>query len=361
MALIVLTPGPLLTVQDLGRPAARRYGVPQGGAMDRFALQAANILVGNPPGAAGLEITAGGAAISFQRPALIAVAGADLGATIDGRPLPLWSAVSISPGAQLRWGGRSNAWGARAYLAVAGGIAVPEVLGSRSTDLGGGFGGLGGRALRAGDTLAVRLKAKGRRQTAKRAGPQSATAPDMRHYRLHPIDEQEPEPARLPLVGHHWPPEARPPYGACPTLRVIAGPHLDCFAPGALAELAGDTFQISATSNRMGYRMEGPRLRYAAPASLPSLGVVPGAIQVPPDGDPILLMADAQTTGGYPVIGAVIGADLPLAAQLLPGDQLRFRIVMPDEAHNALRMQAAALAAGGEPDEGMALAALAGG
>lgn len=341
--------GPLLTIQDLGRPAARRYGVPQGGAMDRFALQAANVLVGNPPDAAGLEITAGGAAISLQRPALVAVTGADLGATVDGRPLPLWSAVSLSPGASLRWGGRGSAWGARAYLAVAGGVAVPQVLGSRSTDLGGGFGGLGGRPLRPGDTLEVWQEAEGKREKGVAASS------------LFDIGERQAEPVLLPRVGHFWPPEARPPYRACPALRIIPGPHLACFTPDALAELTGASFQISATSNRMGYRLAGPRLRYAAPVSLPSLGVVPGVIQVPPDGAPILLMADAQTTGGYPVIGAVIGADLPLAAQLLPSDQLRFQIVVGDEAQIALREQAAALAAGGEPDEGMALAALAGG
>ncbi len=149
----VISAGPLMTVQDLGRPGARRYGVSPGGALDPFALAAANQLVGNPPGAAGVEITAGGADLRIQRTATIALAGADLGASLDGRPIPLWTAVRVDAGATLRLAGRRQDWGGRAYLAAAGGVDVPPVLGSRSTDLAGGFGGLDGRALRAGDLL----------------------------------------------------------------------------------------------------------------------------------------------------------------------------------------------------------------
>jgi allophanate hydrolase subunit 2 len=145
----ILAAGPLMTVQDLGRPGARRYGVSPGGALDTFALAAANRLVGNPPAAAGLEITAGGAALRLRRPALIALAGGDLAASLDGRPIPLWTAVLADAGATLGLAGRRGAWGARAYLAVAGGVDVPPALGARATDLAGGFGGLEGRALRA--------------------------------------------------------------------------------------------------------------------------------------------------------------------------------------------------------------------
>lgn len=322
----IITPGPLLTVQDLGRPSARRFGVATGGAMDSFALQAANLLVGNPADAAGLEITIGGAELVLQRPALIALTGGDLGARLNGRPLQLWAAVAISPGATLRFGGRPGGWGARAYLAVAGGIAVPPVLGSRSTDLAGGFGGLHGRPLRPGDRL--------------RTGPALSSL--------------------IPTVGRHWPTARRPAYSPEPLLRIIPGPHIDCFMPGALADLCSRPLQISPTSNRMGYRLEGLTLPYARPTSLASLGVVPGSIQVPPDGAPILLMADAQTTGGYPLIGALAGADLPLAAQLLPGDSLRLRVASLDEALAARQAQATALASGPEPDEGDLLTALAG-
>lgn len=322
----VVAAGPLLTVQDLGRPGAQRSGVPQGGAMDAFALAAANRLVGNPVDEAGLEITAGGAELIIRRAALIAVTGGDLGATLDGRPLPLWTATRVMAGARLRLAGRRGAWGARAYLAVAGGIAVAPVLGSRSTDLAGAFGGFGGRALRSGDQL--------------------------------PVGVAEHDPGHA--WGRRWPEALRPAYGPLPTLRLIAGPHLDCFAPGVLEALSAATLRIGASSNRMGYRLEGATLAYARPCSLPSLGVVPGAIQVPPDGAPILLMADAQTTGGYPIVGTVIGPDLPLAAQLLPGDALRLAVTTLEEALAAARSMAAALAASPEGGDEELLAALAG-
>ncbi|MEI7772262.1 MAG: urea amidolyase, partial [Chloroflexales bacterium] len=169
-------------------------------------------------------------------------------------------------------------------------------------------------------------------------------------------------PARLvPAVGQRWPEIARPAYAAEPALRIIPGPHLECFAPDVIEAMAAARLRVSATSNRMGYRLDGLRLPYARPCSLPSLGVVPGTIQVPPDGAPILLMADAQTTGGYPVVGVLISADLPLAAQILPGDSLRLAPTTLAVASAALRAQAVALAHGPDPGEGDLLAALAGG
>lgn len=310
--LTIITPGPLATIQDRGRPDARRYGVPTSGAMDVFALQAANLLAGNPASAAAIEFTAGGVALEFTHPTLFALTGADLGATLAGRPLPLWTSRLASPGDRLRLSGRRADWGARAYLAVAGGIDVPEVLGSRAVDLAGGFGGYQGRPLRAGDQLAVGAPARG------------VVSP----------------------LGRTWPTPARPAYRRRPPLRIIPGPHLHCFAPDALGQLASATLTISATSNRMGYRLQGLRIPHLRPTSLPSLGVVPGVIQVPPDGEPILLMADAQTTGGYPVLGCVIAADLPLAAQLLPGDSLTLEPTTLAEAHAARLALAEALAAG---------------
>lgn len=322
----VISSGPLMSIQDLGRPEARRYGVSPGGALDPFALVVANQLVGNPPGAAGIEITAGGALLRLRRAALIALTGADLGASLNQRPMQLWTAVRAAAGATLELAGRRSSWGARAYLAIGGGIDVPPVLGARSTDLIGGFGGLHGHALHAGDLL--------------------------------PLGQPSSEGAIL--VGQHWPDHARPAYSAQPTLRFVPGPHLECFVPGSLEALAAATLQISGTSNRMGYRLEGLRLHYSHLQNLLSLGVVPGTIQVPPDGMPILLMADAQTTGGYPIIGVLISADLPLAAQLLPGDSLRLTPTGLEEAYDALRDQTYALAQRPEPDEGDMLAALAG-
>jgi biotin-dependent carboxylase-like uncharacterized protein len=293
--------GVLTTVQDLGRQTARRYGVPQSGALDPIALEVANRLLDNPPDAAGLEITAGGAVFEVLVPMVLALTGADLGAQLDDEPLPLWTAVFARPGTQLRVIGRQATWGARAYLAVAGGIAVPVVLGSRSTYLAGSFGGLDGRALRPGDVL-------------------------------HTVPGAQDLPR---LAGRTWPPDARPVYQDAPLLRVLPGPHLDRFAADALDRLFSALFQISPSSNRMGYRLHGPAILYAAPCSVPSLGVLPGVVQVPPDGMPILLMADAQTTGGYPIIGVVIGPDLPLAAQLLPGDRLGFQPIAPEVAQAA--------------------------
>ncbi|MEI8307735.1 MAG: biotin-dependent carboxyltransferase family protein [Chloroflexales bacterium] len=322
----VIAAGPLMTVQDLGRPSARRYGVSSGGALDAFALAAANRLVGNSPNAAGIEITAGGAVLRLRRPAIIALTGGDLGASLDGRTIPLWTAILADAGATLRLTNRYAAWGARAYLAVAGGVNVPVVLRSRATDLAGGFGGMEGRALRAGDLLPM----------------------------------GEPLARMVPTVGQYWPVSARPAYAADPTLRFIPGPHVEYFALGTLVALAAVNLRISATSNRMGYRLEGLHLAYARPCSLPSLGVVPGSIQVPPDGTPILLMADAQTTGGYPVVGTLISADLPLAAQLLPGDSLRLTPTTLSGAYAALYTQAVALARSPESSEGDLLVALAG-
>lgn len=295
----VLNGGPLTTVQDRGRRGWRRLGVPRSGAMDCFALQVANRLVGNAPDAAALEITAGGMTCEVVAPTALAITGADLDATLDGHALPLWTSVFARPGAVVSLGGRRGAWGARAYLAVDGGIAAPMLLGSRSTYLPGGWGGHDGRPLRVGDVI-------------------------LRYPRPDPVTQ----------AGHVWPRESLPAYGPEPTLRVLPGPHVDLLAADALQSAVSHVWTISANANRQGYRLSGPPIATTA-VNLPSLGVLPGVIQVPPDGAPILLMADAQTTGGYPILGAVIEPDLPLAAQLLPGDALRFRFVTLPEARAA--------------------------
>ncbi|WP_129627050.1 biotin-dependent carboxyltransferase family protein [Candidatus Oscillochloris fontis] len=322
----IITSGPLMTIQDLGRPEARRYGVSPGGALDPFALTVANQLVGNPPDTAGIEITAGGAALRFSVPITIALAGGDLGARLNEQPITTWSALRAWPGATLHVAGRRDGWGGRCYLAVAGGIVVPSILGSRSTDLAGGFGGLHGRPLHPGDQLPLRRPGTG----------------------------------IIPVAGRHWPTTLRPAYTPTPTLRFIPGPHTECFPPDALERLRLATLRVSATSNRMGYRLEGVQLAYQHMTSILSLGVVPGTIQVPPDGNPIILMADAQTSGGYPILGVLISADMPLAAQLLPGDMLRLAPTSLDIAYDALREQAQMLAHNPEHDEGDLLATLAG-
>ncbi|NJN19555.1 MAG: hypothetical protein HC822_26595, partial [Oscillochloris sp.] len=170
-----------------------------------------------------------------------------------------------------------------------------------------------------------------------------------------------PPPAPAPLIGRRWPQATRPAYGEQPVLRVVPGPHLDCLPADSVQRIHATTFRINQTSNRMGYRLDGLQLAHVRPCSLPSLGVIPGVIQIPPDGTPILLMADAQTTGGYPVAGVVIGADIPLAAQLLPGDRLHMRFITPAEGRAALAELQTYLFTGPEPaDEGDPLMALAG-
>ncbi|NJL05295.1 MAG: biotin-dependent carboxyltransferase family protein [Chloroflexaceae bacterium] len=291
--------GMLTTIQDGGRTRALRYGVPQSGAMDRFALAAANLLLGNRPDAAALEITAGGVELELLAPTLFAITGAEVPVTLNGWAVPTWQVGYGGRGMRLALGYRRGDWGARCYLAVAGGIAVPAVLGSASTYLPGAFGGYAGRKLAHGDDL-----------------------------HAYPCQR---DPAAY--VGRAWDLASRPAYRACPSVRLIVGAHADLFDAATLAHCTSTRYHIGPSSNRMGYRLHSPQaLHPSSPASIASLGVLPGVIQVPPDGQPILLMADAQTTGGYPIIGVVITADLPLAAQLLPGDQLQFAFTTHAEA-----------------------------
>jgi antagonist of KipI len=257
--------------------------------MDVFALRVANLLVGNAEAAAALEITLVGPEIEFERETVVALGGADFDV------LPTWQPVLVKAGERLRLARARRL--CRGYLAVAGGIDVPLVLGSRSTCLRAGFGGHRGRVLRDGDTLPL------------------------------------PPGLRRP-VGRWWlDGRVLPAYSNEPEVRVLGGAQAGEFA----TPLTATTFTVTPRSDRMGIRLDGPALRREVRKELPSAAVVPGTIQVPPDGHPIVLMADAQTIGGYPQIAHVIGADLPLMAQLRPGDRVRFREVGLDEAHAALR------------------------
>lgn len=293
MTIEVVEAGLLTSVQDaVGRPAARRFGVPAGGALDSFSARLANRLVGNPDAAALLEATLHGPTLRFDRSTLIAISGADLGATLDGRPLQPGTARR---GTDLRFG--EPHFGARAYLAVAGGVAVPVVLGSRSTDLRSGFGGFEGRALRTGDVL--------------QHGAAMGTG------------------GRLILT---------PPTGV---IRVLPGPH---GTDEALDQLCGNAWTVSVRADRMGYRLDGEPLAFSGPAEVPSMGLPLGAVQRPPDGRPIVMLADRPVTGGYPVIACVIRADVGHVAQLLPGEPARFVLTTVDVAREALRAQERLLA-----------------
>lgn len=296
-------PGVLASVQDLGRHGHRQLGICPGGALDVLALTLANRLVGNADRAAGLELTMGGCELQFESDTRIALAGDDFGASLDGVPIwPCWS-VPVAAGQTLRLAGANAAGtkkaGVRSWLAVAGGIDVPPVLGSRSTDLKAGFGGLEGRPLRKGDRLATGASA---------------------------LDAAQRERRPFGIRGPDWgPPED---YDAI-ALRVLPGPEFELFTLAAREQLWGERWRITPQSNRMGSRLEGAELKRKRGGDMLSSGVIPGTIQVPPSGQPIILMGDAQTTGGYPRIGVVIRADLwKLAQAPLNG---RLRLVQVDQ------------------------------
>jgi antagonist of KipI len=304
-----ITGGMQTTVQDLGRVGHQAQGVPVGGAMDRVALRLANLLVGNAEDCGALEATIIGPAITFDRDTLLSLTGADLEAAIEGIAIPLWHPVWAERGTTLRFG-RAVA-GCRTYIGIGGGIDVPPAFGSRSTYLRGKFGGLEGRALKSGDVL--------------HAGPPSALSSH--------IASSLGSGGRRSVVGR-WSvsPSLRPRYGHDVVVRVTTGAHHDALSDAGREVFSMATFRVSPSSDRMGYRLEGNEVALSSPLELLSEGTTFGTVQLPPGGAPIVLMADAQTTGGYPRIAEVVTADLPIVAQLKPGDQLRFRVVSLDEA-----------------------------
>ncbi len=294
--------GLFTTVQDLGRYGYQRYGVPVAGAVDTFALRVANVLVGNEDGAAGLEITLAGPKLRFLADTVIAITGGDLDPRLDDVQLAMWQAVAVSRGAVLSFGKPRD--GLRAYLAVAGGIDLPPVLGSRSTYVRSGLGGLNGRPLRAGDRLPV-------------SNDRSAAQP----------------------VGRKLPQEHVPTYGNSHVLRVVMGPQDDAFTPEGIQTFLSAEYTATHQSDRVGYRYQGPQIQHKGGADIISDGVPFGAVQVTGDGLPIVLLADRGTTGGYTKIAAVISADLAGVAQASPGDATYFREVTLEEAHQALQQQ----------------------
>lgn len=310
-ALEVLQPGLFTTVQDLGRPGYRRWGLPPAGAADRAALQLANALVGNPPGAAGLEMTLQGARLLALQDLVIALTGAEALLTVNEETVPAGESVWVDRGSIVGVGTARR--GCRMYLGVAGGIAVPPVLGSRSTYTPAALGGFRGRPLVRGDRLPV--------------GPPAA-----------PL---------LSLAGRCLPPElAGEPAGPAPgeevELPCLPGPGAGWVTGASLARFYGAAYTISPASNRMGCRLLGPPLEVAE-GELLSHGLVPGSIQAPRGGDPILVLVDGQTTGGYPVVAIVPGADLDRAGQLPPGARVRWRPVTLDEAFRRRARRDAAL------------------
>lgn len=300
-------PGLLSTVQDTGRHGWQHLGLSPGGAMDGWSARLANALVGNRPEAAVLELSLQGPRLVLERGAWLALTGADLTATADGEALPLWRPVWLPAGTRLAFG--RPRLGCRAYLAVAGGFDLPPVLGSRSTDRRAGLGGLDGRALKAGDRLALR--------TGVLPAPEH---PEQRWAPTWCAAWAE----ELPLDGH-----AR--------LRLVPGADWAALSEAGQRALVGEAFRVSPLSDRMGLRLEGPRLELAGIVEKLSAGVAYGTLQLPPGGQPILLGVEHQTTGGYPVLGTVASVDLSRLAQLRPGEPLRFEPITVEAAQELLR------------------------
>ncbi len=301
----------LTTVQDLGRAGLTSLGIARGGAADTLSLRLANMLVGNPPDAAALEMTLTGGVFEFDAPVTVALTGGTTIASIEAgtasRPLSMWTPERIAPGERLCTGPITH--GARAYLGVSSGIGVPAVLGSASTHLGASFGGFHGRPLRAGDSVPL--------------GNPSHSPPAS----------QAVSPAALSHVCEWL--DRR-------TLRATECSHSTAVTPAQIRTLWESAFTVSTQSNRVGVRLDGPVIAPTAAGTMASEGMMHGAVQVPPTGQPIILGADHPTTGGYPIVACIAAADLPVLGQVRPGDQVRFQRIS-QEAARTLYLQSVAL------------------
>jgi biotin-dependent carboxylase-like uncharacterized protein len=297
----IISPGIMTTVQDMGRYGYGRFGVAPSGALDCFAMRVANLLVGNREDQACLETMLLGPGIRFLTDTVVAVTGGDLQPKRNKQPIEMWRSHTFKKDDVLSFGSAVN--GFRAYIAIAGGIGVPRVMGSRSTNLPSGFGGHEGRILKKEDIL----ECDGRR------GP-----------RIEP--------------GRPFNPEWIPQYSDKWKLRVILGPQDDHFPDDSRDNFSGNTYTMSQDSDRTGIRLEGPEIRCKPDieASIVSEGVIAGSIQIPGDGKPIIILAET-VTGGYRKIATVISADLPLLGQMKPGDGIRFEVISLAEAHLALQ------------------------
>lgn len=305
MSIHVVKPGALSTLQDLGRVGYQRFGVSVSGAMDERSHRMANFLVGNPGAWPTLEMTLTGPTLRFEEAVTIAVCGADLSPQLDGFPVPSAKALTVEAGSVLSFGERRC--GARAYLAVRGGFVADAVLGSRSTNFRAGFGGFDGRALRKGDTLTL-------------AAP-SVWSDDNASF----------QPPRLaPAVWR----------SADAPIRVLQGREWERFTATSHDRLLNEAYTVAAQSDRMGYRFSGALLERAIPGDIWSETVPFGTMQVPPDGQPIILMTDRGTSGGYPRIANVVSVDLPRLAQRMPGDTIRFELTTLEHAHRLYCNQA---------------------
>ncbi|HEV8643842.1 MAG TPA: biotin-dependent carboxyltransferase family protein [Methylomirabilota bacterium] len=301
----ILEPGPLTTVQDRGRFGQLRYGIPPSGPVDRRAFAIANRLVGNDDTAAALECTYMGPRFEVDEACAIAVTGAPAPVTVNREPAPGWTTIVLRPGDQVRVGAPKA--GVYSYIAFSGGIDVPVVFGSRATYIRGRLGGVEGRGVRAGDVL--------------KSGP--ASAPERRRT----VD-----------------PRSIPDFVGEPQIRVVLGPQADRFTEDGIAALLGGAYEMLPQSDRMGARLRGPRIGHVRGHDIISDGIPLGGIQVPGDGQPIVLLVDRQSTGGYTKVATVCSIDIARLGQVKPGQRLTFRAIDVAEAHHLLREDAAFLA-----------------
>lgn len=289
----VKKPGLLTTVQDHGRIGYQQYGIVTAGAMDSFSMNIANFLVGNPGDEAVLEVTIMGPVLEVMGDAVLAICGGNLTPKVNGQKVSMWKSFEVKEGDMIEFGQPDE--GARAYVSVAGGLDIPVIMGSKSTYLKAGLGGFEGRALKKGDVLKRNSDVSGRSGKA-----------------LHP--------------------EEIPVYQKELEVRVVMGPHLHAFTDEAVEAFLSSTYEVSPQSDRMGYRMSGPELEHETSADIISEAIPLGGIQVPANGEPIILMADRQTTGGYARIATVISEDIAYLAQAMPGCKVRFRDISVEES-----------------------------
>lgn len=300
MGIEVLKSGLLTTVQDFGRAGYQKLGISPSGALDRRAMTLANLLVCNPAGEAVLELTLIGPELRFTADNFIAVTGGDLSPSLNGTPIDRYAAHPVKTGDVLSFGQAKS--GCRAYLAFAGGLDLPAVMGSKSTNLKCGFGGYRGRKLQAGDVIGF-----------------AAPKKELPFFPLRTLEILSP--------------------GGTVTLRVVLGPQEDAFTEGGIRTFFGESYEVTPRFDRMGCALDGPTVEYREKADIISDGIPGGAVQIPASGKPIIMLADHQTTGGYIKIGTVASVDLPLLAQCKPGDSVRFEQISVGDAQKLLRKE----------------------
>lgn len=293
----VIKPGLLTTVQDLGRHLYRNFGVSVCGAMDLLSIRLGNLLVGNEEGAAALEATLIGPHLKFRKEGVIAITGGNLSPLLNNKPIPLWKAIRIQKGDELKFGSCKE--GCRAYICFAGGVDVPEVMGSKSTYIRGNYGGIEGRAIKAGDLIGI-----------------GDSLFDF-HY----------------LHGRKLRPEDIPNFDENRPVEFIFGPHVNEFTKDTVKEFLNGSYTVSNASDRMGYRLEGPQLQHINGPDIISDFMTVGTIQIPGSGQPIVHMSDCGTSGGYTKIGVIITTDLSFMGQKKPGDKIQFKSVGIEDAH----------------------------